>query len=629
MSKKISELPATTTPTTADLLETVQSSASAKITRGNFLKNVDADGTTSDVTTNNVTSTKHGYAPKSPADATQFLNGAATPAFAAVKDSDLSTSDITTNDASTSKHGFLKKLDNNAAHFMDGQGNWSTPAGGVTDASSLTYTPASNADWTGSADPGNTDDALDQLADRVTTLEGAGGGSVDASGVTYTPASNADWNSSSDPGNTDDALDQLADRVTTLEGAGGGSADHAYYTYLAAQIEPLAIEKAQTGAFSYSINSSTTKLIINAYNTQLGATGRWEIRDPRAPMPLRNVTLAGLAAGSMAVIIDPSLPTYTDARTTYFDRLNTLATTSQKYFSITGDGASAMFLPGPYGNIITSINVFDVAWMGIRPYGSTIGWNLHDENGDAAANSLNYAHATLIPLSKNVCALIQLGTQRSGGAASGSFTYIICPSSWGKVTDSNSYIFRDDFTGASLDTGSTWTRNQSTAGNVEINTAFAWCKAVGNNSWGANGARSQATTARANGKVFMCDLEFGGTGANDGLIVGWNDGGGNSYTNIVHGLNFNNATIHAFENSNDRGAVGSGFSAGVIYRIRITLGASNNATYEIQGGTQYAALGGSSWTDITPGTSSSSTTPLAAGFSVYGNTNYVGDVRLY
>src|SRR5690348_5839051 len=143
-----------------------------------------------DITTGNVSSTKHGYAPKSPADATQFLNGAATPAFAAVKDSDLSTSDVATNNASTSKHGFLKKLDNDPTHFMDGQGNWSAPSGG--DASSVTYTPASNADWNGSADPGNVDDALDQLADRVDTLEGAGGGSVDASGVTYTPASNAD-----------------------------------------------------------------------------------------------------------------------------------------------------------------------------------------------------------------------------------------------------------------------------------------------------------------------------------------------------------------------------------------------------------------------------------------------------
>jgi hypothetical protein len=84
-----------------------------------------------DITTNNVTSTKHGFAPKSPADATQFLNGAATPAFAAVKDSDLSTSDVTTNNATTAKHGFLKKLSNVGSEYMDGTGNWSVPSGSV------------------------------------------------------------------------------------------------------------------------------------------------------------------------------------------------------------------------------------------------------------------------------------------------------------------------------------------------------------------------------------------------------------------------------------------------------------------------------------------------------------------
>lgn len=89
----------------------------------------DANLTTSDITTNNVTSTKHGFAPKSSANAAQFLNGAATPAFAAVTEANLSVSDITTNNASTSAHGFLKKLDNTATNYMDGTGAWSAPAG--------------------------------------------------------------------------------------------------------------------------------------------------------------------------------------------------------------------------------------------------------------------------------------------------------------------------------------------------------------------------------------------------------------------------------------------------------------------------------------------------------------------
>ena len=91
----------------------------------------DANLATTDITTNNVTSSKHGFAPKSGADATTFLNGAATPAYAAVKDSDLSTSDVTTNNVSTSKHGFAPKSPNDATKFLDGTGAYSVPAGGT------------------------------------------------------------------------------------------------------------------------------------------------------------------------------------------------------------------------------------------------------------------------------------------------------------------------------------------------------------------------------------------------------------------------------------------------------------------------------------------------------------------
>lgn len=53
----------------------------------------------------------------------------------------------------------------------------------------------------------------------------------DASGITYTPSALTDWDSSSDPGDIDDATDQLAARVKTLEGAGGGGATMAIGTY--------------------------------------------------------------------------------------------------------------------------------------------------------------------------------------------------------------------------------------------------------------------------------------------------------------------------------------------------------------------------------------------------------------
>jgi hypothetical protein len=57
----------------------------------------------------------------------------------------------------------------------DGAGGitWEAPTAPPSDASAITFTPTTAGDWTGSADPGNADDALDQLADRTKTLETA------------------------------------------------------------------------------------------------------------------------------------------------------------------------------------------------------------------------------------------------------------------------------------------------------------------------------------------------------------------------------------------------------------------------------------------------------------------------
>ena len=68
---------------------------------------------------------------------------------------------------------------NNKYYGTDGSGTpgfHSLPAGGTVDADDVTYTPAVPADWNGGADPGDVDDALDQVAERVKDLEDAGGG---------------------------------------------------------------------------------------------------------------------------------------------------------------------------------------------------------------------------------------------------------------------------------------------------------------------------------------------------------------------------------------------------------------------------------------------------------------------
>ena len=97
---------------------------------------VEGDLSLSDVTTANVSTTAHGFAPKAPNNSGWFLDG--TGAYDAVAEAELTFTDITTNDVSTSKHGFVPKAPNDAAKYLDGTGAWSIPAGS---GGSGTYVP--------------------------------------------------------------------------------------------------------------------------------------------------------------------------------------------------------------------------------------------------------------------------------------------------------------------------------------------------------------------------------------------------------------------------------------------------------------------------------------------------------
>ena len=62
-----------------------------------------------------------------------------------VTDANLSTSDITTNDVSTTKHGFAPKAPNDTSKFLRGDGTWATPsAGGLTYFTEAQNTTAPN-----------------------------------------------------------------------------------------------------------------------------------------------------------------------------------------------------------------------------------------------------------------------------------------------------------------------------------------------------------------------------------------------------------------------------------------------------------------------------------------------------
>jgi hypothetical protein len=64
------------------------------------------------------------------APTTRTVNGHALSANVTVSEADLSFTDITTNDVSTTKHGFVPKAPNDATKYLDGTGNFTVPAGG-------------------------------------------------------------------------------------------------------------------------------------------------------------------------------------------------------------------------------------------------------------------------------------------------------------------------------------------------------------------------------------------------------------------------------------------------------------------------------------------------------------------
>lgn len=109
--------------------DTLYPSGSGTSSGTNTGDQTDATVTFTDITTNDVTSTKHGYASKSPGDNTKFLRGGATPDWAVppvTTDATITTTDITTNDVSTSKHGFTPKAPNDTAKYLRGDGAWAT-----------------------------------------------------------------------------------------------------------------------------------------------------------------------------------------------------------------------------------------------------------------------------------------------------------------------------------------------------------------------------------------------------------------------------------------------------------------------------------------------------------------------
>jgi hypothetical protein len=428
----------------------------------------------------------------------------------------------------------------------------------------------------------------------------------------------------------------LSSGTLTATGVGGGATGSSYAQYLAALLEPDAIEAFQTGSFSYAVNSSTTKLLLSSWSTKIG-TGRMEQRNPQRPFALRNVTLSGQETSSYAVVLNPTAATYADAWATYYTRLQAIWELGVKNIPITTVSQKKPLLPGAYGAIITQVTCFDLCWITLLVQNLS-GINLWDEISDTASQRIG--DSLMFPVSKNLAGEIQSSANGStpdvGHSEMGSVSYVLLPSTWSAIADpvSASYGFRDDFMGSSLDVASTWTRTQSTAGNIEINTDYQWCKVTGNGSWGANSLRKTASMARVNGRTLVVDVYMPTTATSSpGFAVEWNDGSGIAPSNGVHRVELGNpSTIYIKESGTLRASLTSptyGWTAGCCYRIKIALGTSG-ATYSIQGGREYPAIGSASWTNLPPGTTAGTTTPLYPCIGAFGSHDYyASDVRVF
>lgn len=131
---------------------------------------------------------------------------------------------------------------------------------------------------------------------------------ADASGITYTPAALANWNGSADPGEVDDALDQLASRVAANESAIAAKADSSTVTEIDGNVDDLitlsgvAENATDLGTFTGTTiaDASTIKGALQALETAVEAVSD----DQTAAEVSYNNATSSLTATNVQAAID-------------------------------------------------------------------------------------------------------------------------------------------------------------------------------------------------------------------------------------------------------------------------------------------------------------------------------------
>lgn len=402
-----------------------------------------------------------------------------------------------------------------------------------------------------------------------------------------------------------------------------------YYNDACALLDPDCLLYFKKGTFTYSISTGSIdyRYILASFNTQINSSGRFEVRNPREPMLLRGVTLGGIgdaspSAGATAIALNPFAVAYANSRNTYYQRLRRIREEFKMKKLDISASTYTPFLPGAYGAIIKRVNFYDLYWV-VGRYLNGYGFNLNDEISDSA--SIRNDNNLSLVVDKRVICEVEGG----GGTGGGSVVYVLLPSDWSTVTDPLApYDFREDFSGNALEATGTWSRTQSSVGNIEINTDYAWCKIVGSSSWGANGMRTNLYSfTRASAKKMVIDVYTGQSAAQANFMFGVGTGAGVNYSDVAHGLNMNGGNLEIYENGTKR-ATTTTVSPRTIYRFRFSPQGGGSCVFEMQGGT-HPDIGGSSWDNISSGTSSSATNTFYPTITSWSNTGYISDIRVH
>lgn len=405
----------------------------------------------------------------------------------------------------------------------------------------------------------------------------------------------------------------------------------AYFQTRAGLLEPSSIKKAQVGTFTYTPPANETHYVLSSYATSLSGSGRFEIRDPEIPLALRNASLIGGQSDSVGLVTYPRATLYDDPEGEFYRRLALLDTLDTKFLALPTAATEYPFIPGPYGSIITRCVEFGLSWVAGQSMVAGASVPFQNETGDDAATDYQRLDKALSLLAtKGTIAGVKTGYSGGVGTSGGGVAYKILPAAWATVP---TYSFQDDFMGAALNAG-VWTKTESTASNVIIDTNFAALKIIGNNTFTGNNVVSVATYARASLAQVVCDIWQ--PDRLDSKFFGFVSGSTTDYSDFRHGVGVRSAaaggpySIVIYEDGALLANVTTG-SPNCFYSIRITLGVTKGALYEIQGGVTWPLLGGAAWTTLldTRGTSAVTASPLKiACCSYYGGPSYFSNVRV-